>query len=192
MAVGRIIGRKTANLDEAAISRASIESLAENFSDGITAPVFWYLLAGLPGLLVYKMVNTADSMIGHRSDRFRDFGWAAARLDDLLNLIPARLTALLFALVAIPLGKPGAALTTAWRQARNHTSPNAGWPEAAMAGALDVRLGGPRTYPGNLTVDGAWFGDGIEAGPRQIPRALKLGFFAWIVILISAVVWSLS
>ena len=188
-AVGRIIGRETTALDEAAISRASIESLAENFSDGIAAPVFWYLLAGLPGLLVYKMVNTADSMIGHRSDRFRDFGWAAARLDDLLNLVPARLTALLFTAVAVLVGKPGAALVTAWTQARNHTSPNAGWPEAAMAGALDIRLGGPRIYPGNQKVDGAWFGDGNEAGPRQIVKALWLGFFSWLVILLGVAGW---
>ena len=146
-AVSMIVGRETAQLDEAGIARAAIESGAENFSDGVVAPAFWFAVGGLPALLAYKMVNTADSMIGHLSDRHRDFGWAAARLDDLLNLVPARLSALLIALGAgAGGGTPRRALDVAWRDAGTHRSPNAGWPEAAMAGALGIALGGPRVY----------------------------------------------
>lgn len=146
-AVSMIVGRETARLDEAGIARAAIESGAENFSDGVVAPAFWFAIGGLPGLIAYKMVNTADSMIGHLSHRHRDFGWAAARLDDLLNLIPARLSALLIALAAgAGGGSPRKALDVAWRDAATHRSPNAGWPEAAMAGALGIALGGPRIY----------------------------------------------
>jgi adenosylcobinamide-phosphate synthase len=146
-AVSMIVGRETARLDEAGISRAAIESTAENFSDGIVAPAFWFALGGLPGLLAYKAVNTADSMIGHLSERHRDFGWAAARLDDLLNLAPARLSALFVALAAPAAGgSTPKALAAAWRDAGTHRSPNAGWPEAAMAGALGIALGGPRLY----------------------------------------------
>lgn len=146
-AVAMIVGRETARLDEAGIARAAIESAAENFSDGAVAPAFWFAIGGLPGLIAYKMVNTADSMIGHLSDRHRDFGWAAARLDDLLNLVPARLSAFLIALAAgAGGGTPRGALDVARRDAGTHRSPNAGWPEAAMAGALGIALGGPRHY----------------------------------------------
>ncbi len=150
LAVAKIVGRDPNRLDRAGVSRAAIESLAENFSDAVVAPVFWALLLGLPGLIAYKAINTADSMIGHRSPRHRDFGWAAARLDDLVNWPAARLSALLMALGALLL--PGAdapeALTVAARDARRHRSPNAGWPEAALAGALGFALNGPRAYHG--------------------------------------------
>lgn len=171
-AVARIVGRDVRALDETGICRAAIESLAENFSDGVIAPALAYLAFGLPGIAVYKAVNTADSMIGHRDDRYRHFGWAAARLDDGLNLLPARLTALLLGLAA---GRRCAqALAAAWRYAGAHRSPNAGWPEAAMAGALDLRLGGPRAY-GDMAVAGAWLGDGRTAAtPDDIDRALGL------------------
>ncbi len=143
-AVALIVGRDTGAMDGPAISRAAIESAAENFSDGVIAPAFWYLIGGLPGLMLYKITNTADSMIGHRTPRHAHFGWAAARLDDLLNIIPARLTALL---IAIPHGLVGKRDDIA-RDARLHRSPNAGWPEAAMARALNVALAGPRSYNG--------------------------------------------
>jgi adenosylcobinamide-phosphate synthase len=143
-AVAHIVGRDTAQLDQPAIARAAIESAAENLSDGLIAPAFWFLILGLPGLLVYKIVNTADSMIGYKTPRHADFGLVAARLDDALNLIPARLTALLITIVHLR--------TDAWpiilRDAPLHRSPNAGWPEAAMAVCLNVALAGPRTYAG--------------------------------------------
>lgn len=142
-AVAMIVGRDPERLDADGIARAAIESLAENASDGIVAPLFWGAVAGLPGIAAYKAINTMDSMIGHRTERHEDFGKAAARLDDLANLIPARLTALLFAVVS---SQPRAALEAARRDARCHRSPNAGWPEAAMAGGLGVRLSGPRVY----------------------------------------------
>jgi len=150
-AVAMIVGRNTEALDEAGISRASIESAAENLSDGVIAPAFWYLIAGLPGLAIYKIVNTADSMIGHQTPRHEAFGWAAARFDDLLNWVPARITAFLIALSA-PLagGSIYRAMAVACRDARLHRSPNAGWPEAAMASALGLALGGPRTYGTNI------------------------------------------
>ena len=142
-AVSRIVGRDPAVLDEGGIARAAIESLAENASDGIVAPVFWGALFGLPGILGYKAVNTLDSMIGHRTERHEAFGWAAARIDDVANFIPARLTGFLFVLLA---PRRSEALSCMTRDARRHRSPNAGWPEAAMAGALGVRLSGPRIY----------------------------------------------
>jgi adenosylcobinamide-phosphate synthase len=172
MAVAKIVGRDTAALDAEGVATAAVESLSESLSDGIVAPAFWFLLAGLPGMVLYKLVNTADSMIGHRDARHADFGWAAARADDLMNLLPARLTAVLLALAAGP-QRCGAALGTAWRDARRHPSPNAGWPEAAMAGALGVRLGGPACY------DGVWMerpvlGRGRAASPHDLARALGL------------------
>lgn len=141
-AVGMIVGRDTAALDEAGVARAAVESLAENFCDGVVAPIYWYALLGLPGLLIYKAVNTADSMIGHRTPRYVAFGRPAARLDDVMNFLPARLTA---GLVAAAAGR-FAVWEDAERDARHHRSPNAGWPEAAMAAALGLSLGGPRTY----------------------------------------------
>lgn len=147
-AVSRIVGRDPSALDEAGIARATIESLAENASDGIVAPMFWGALFGLPGILGYKAINTLDSMIGHRSERHEAFGWAAARIDDAANFIPARLTGFLFVLLA---SRRPEALSCMTRDARRHRSPNAGWPEAAMAGALGVRLSGPRIYHGSIT-----------------------------------------
>ncbi|MBW7963143.1 adenosylcobinamide-phosphate synthase CbiB [Bradyrhizobium sp. BR 10261] len=157
-AVSRIVGRDPAALDEAGIARAAIESLAENASDGIVAPVFWGALLGLPGILGYKAINTLDSMIGHRSERHEAFGWAAARIDDVANFIPARLTGFLFVLLA---PRRSEALSCMTRDARRHRSPNAGWPEAAMAGALGVRLSGPRIYHGKTT-DEPWLNGGAR------------------------------
>jgi len=170
-AVSMIVGRDPANLDEAAISRAAIESLAENTSDGIVAPLFWGVLFGLPGIVGYKAVNTLDSMIGHRTERHELFGWAAARIDDVANLVPARLTGLLFALVS---GHPMDAMSCMIKDARRHRSPNAGWPEAAMAGALGVRLCGPRFYHGELA-DEPWLnGAARDPAAVDIARGLKL------------------
>jgi adenosylcobinamide-phosphate synthase len=188
-AVAMIVGRDPETLDEAGICRAAIESLAENFSDGIVAPAFWIGLGGLPGGALYKAINTADSMIGHRTPRHEAFGWAAARLDDLVNLPASRLSAGL--IVAAAALHPGAsargALRAVLRDAARHRSPNAGWPEAAMAGALGLRLAGPRIYGGTRVAD-AWMGDGrAEAGPADVERALALyrtacgGLFALVV-----------
>ena len=175
-AVSRIVGRDPQSLDAHGVCRAAIESLAENFSDAVVAPVFWYVIGGLPGLLLYKTVNTLDSMVGYRNDKYRAFGWASARLDDVLNLIPARLAGLIIALAALfaARGNPIRALGTMLRDARNHKSPNSGWPEAAMAGALGLALGGPRKYPG-LVVDEKWIGSGrARAEFTDIDRALHL------------------
>jgi len=185
-AVSHIVGRNTDNLNGSDIARAAIESLAENTSDGIVAPAFWLAIFGLPGIAVYKVINTADSMIGYKSDKYLSFGWAAARLDDLVNLLGARLTGLLFA-GAASLTNPLASarsLSTIWHDAQKHTSPNAGWPEAAMAGVLDIRLGGPRSYDGRM-VDLPWMGDGREdLQVDDINRALKLYNQALILLMI--------
>lgn len=165
-AVARIVGRDPLSLDAHGVGRAAVESAAENFSDGLVAPVFWYLLAGLPGLVLYKAVNTADSMIGHRSPRYRAFGWAAARLDDGLNLVPARLAGVLLALTTGR--RTGGVLAGMWRDAGLHRSPNAGWPEAAMAAALDLALAGPRRY-GAEVVDDPWLN---PAGSRTVEPAV--------------------
>ena len=175
-AVAHIVGRNPASLDEAGVARAAIESLAENFSDGVVAPALWCGLLGLPGIVGYKAVNTADSMIGHRTPRYGDFGWAAARLDDVVNLPASRLAALWLILAAAL--QPGASARDAQRavrrDARRHRSPNAGWPEAAVAGALGLRLAGPRVY-GETRVADAWMGDGrAEANAADIHRALAL------------------
>lgn len=163
-AVSHIVGRDPASLDAAGVARAAAESAAENFSDGFVAPVFWFLLLGLPGLLAYKAVNTLDSMIGHRNARFEAFGKLAARLDDAANFLPARLAGLLFVLAALLL--PGASAGSAWRSmlrdAPKHRSPNAGWQEAALAGALGLALAGPRQYGGQVVED-HWMGDGRRA-----------------------------
>ena len=175
-AVAMIVGRNPQSLDEAGVCRAAIESLAENFSDGIVAPAFWLGLGGLPGIAAYKAINTADSMIGHRTPRHLAFGWAAARLDDLVNLPASRLTALL--LVGAAALDREADARGAWRAVRRdahkHTSPNAGWPEAAMAGALGLRLAGPRIY-GEMRVEAPWMGDGrAQTTAADIRRALAL------------------
>jgi adenosylcobinamide-phosphate synthase len=175
-AVSMIVGRNPAFLNEPGVARAAIESLAENFSDGVTAPVFWTAVAGLPGGAAYKAINTADSMIGHRTPRHEAFGWASARLDDLVNLPASRLSALLLVAAAavMPEGDAAAAARAVRRDARHHRSPNAGWPEAAMAGALGLRLNGPRTY-GTVRVDDRWMGEGrAEADADDIDRALRL------------------
>ncbi len=174
-AVSLIVGRDPDSLDESGASRAAIESCAENFSDGVTAPVFWLALLGLPGLIAYKTINTADSMIGHRSEKYRDFGWAAARLDDLVNLAPARLAGLLLSLAApVARGSIASALKATWRDARHHRSPNAGWPESAMAGALGIKLAGPRRYAEGLVDDPYLNADGRDATPADIRRALRM------------------
>jgi len=175
-AVSHIVGRDTAGLDSAGVARAAIESLAENFSDGVVAPVFWLVVGGLPGAVLYKAINTADSMIGHRTPRYASFGWAAARLDDLVNLPASRLTALL--LVAAAVLRKDASAGDAWRAVRRdaarHRSPNAGYPEAAIAGALGLALAGLRVY-GGLPLNDAFIGDGRrEANAKDIRRALAL------------------
>jgi adenosylcobinamide-phosphate synthase len=175
-AVSWVVGRDPNALDEAGICRAAIETTAENFSDGVVAPAFWYLIAGLPGILVYKTVNTADSMIGHRTPRHEAFGWAAARLDDLLNLIPARLAGAFVVAAAFVTGTDARSAWTAMlRDASWHRSPNAGWPEAAMAGALGLALAGPRSYASGCIED-AWMNESgrKEPHPDDIARALRL------------------
>jgi len=178
--LARIVGRDTAAMDRPAIARGAIESAAENLSDGVIAPAFWFLVGGLPGLLLYKVTNTADSMIGHRSARHEEFGWAAARFDDLLNLIPARLTALL---IALPHG-----LMRRWpeiaSEARLHRSPNAGWPEAAMARVLGIALSGPRSYGGEMRDYPYVNATGQkDIGPDQIDAACAVLWRVWAVAL---------
>ncbi|MCA1424448.1 cobalamin biosynthesis protein CobD [Bradyrhizobium sp. NBAIM16] len=181
-AVSRIVGRDPASLDEAGIARAAIESLAENTSDGIVAPVFWGALLGLPGILAYKAINTLDSMIGHRSERHEAFGWAAARIDDVANFIPARLTGFLFVLLAPQRSEALACMT---RDARRHRSPNAGWPEAAMAGGLGVRLSGPRIYHGNATNE-PWLNEGAR-DPRAADITEALTVYRRAMLLVAGV-----
>ena len=175
-AVAHIVGRDTELLDEAGIARAAIESLAESFSDGVVAPVFWMAIAGLPGAALYKAINTADSMIGHHTERYEHFGWAAARLDDLVNLPASRLSALLL-IAAAALRRDGTAAEawrTVWFDAPRHRSPNAGYPEAAMAGALGLSLGGPRTYDGERIEDATMGNGRWDATAADIRRALAL------------------
>ncbi|MBA4047822.1 MAG: cobalamin biosynthesis protein CobD [Sphingomonas sp.] len=178
-AVARIVGRDTGALDEAGVALAAIESLAESFCDGVVAPAFWFLVAGLPGLLACKAINTADSMIGHRNDRYRWFGWAAARSDDVVNWVPARLSGLMIAVAG------GGGFALMWRDARHHASPNGGWQEAAMAGALGRRLGGPVSYDGEAAAR-AWLGDGAMPEAADLARALwiyrRACLLLWVVI----------
>jgi adenosylcobinamide-phosphate synthase len=185
-AVAEIVGRDPDELDEAGVSRAAIESLSENFSDGVVAPVFWMAVGGLPGGLAYKAVNTADSMIGHRTDRFRAFGWAAARFDDLVNLPASRLSALLILIAACVVrdASPSGAWAAIRGDARRHRSPNAGYPEAAMAGALGLALAGPRSYGGAIVED-ALMGEGGRraANAADIRRALRLYWIADLILL---------
>ncbi len=193
-AVARIVGRDPKTLDEAGVSRAAIESCAENFSDGVVAPALWFALLGLPGLLAYKAVNTADSMIGHRSDRHRAFGWASARFDDLVNLPASRLAGALIAFAApFAGGQIKQAFAVMRHDAGRHRSPNAGWPEAAMAGALGLALAGPRHYPGYPVDDPFLNADGRgDAGADDIDRCLRVyagacaGLFALVVIAAAA------
>ena len=187
-AVARIVGRETSALDEHGVARAAIESCAESYSDGVIAPIFWYLLLGLPGLMAYKAVNTMDSMIGHKSERYAAFGMVAARLDDALNWLPARISGALVVCAAlfVPGAAPGRALRLMLRDARKHVSPNAGWPEAASAGALDLALLGPRRYAGGVA-KAEWLGDGrAQATIADIRRMVAL--FAIACILASGLV----
>ena len=180
-AVSMIVGRETDRLEQDGVARAAIESLAENFSDGIVAPIFWFVLFGFPGLVVYKIVNTADSMIGHKNERYMWFGWASARLDDLLNLAPARLTMLLLLLSPFKTsaGQQSSSTSAVWKaiikDAPKHRSPNAGWPESATAGRLGIALSGPRYYGAEL-VDEPFVNDGgkVDIGATEISDALKL------------------
>jgi len=179
-AVAMIVGRNPQVLDESGVARAAIESLAENFSDGVVAPIFWVSLGGLTGGALYKAINTADSMIGHEDKRYAAFGWAAARLDDLVNLPGSRLAALWLILAAglTPGASAQGAVRAVRRDAAKHRSPNAGWPEAAMAGALGLKLAGPRVY-GQTLVEDAFMGDGRrEASVADIRRAVGLYRFA--------------
>lgn len=195
-AVSMIVGRDPEQLDEAAICRAAIESLAENFSDGVVAPAFWTGIFGLAGGVAYKAANTADSMIGHRSPRHEAFGWAAARFDDLINLPASRLSALLFILAAffIEGASPGDAWRAVRRDAKYHRSPNAGWPEAAMAGALGIALAGPRSYGGKM-IDARYMGEGgtpylnvwhihVAVKLMQIADAMLIGLFGFLALVI--------
>lgn len=175
-AIRHLVSRDPNSLDAPGVARAAVESLAENFADGVAAPVFWFAVAGLPGLCAYKAINTADSMIGYRTERHAAFGRAAARLDDVAGWIPARLSGLMVAAAAAVTGNDATrALRVMWRDAASHTSPNAGWPEAAFAGALGLALGGPRSYPGQGRKEHWIGGDGKRRyGPRGIARALRL------------------
>lgn len=167
-AVAMIVGRDVAALDEAGVARGGIESLAESFCDGVVAPLFWLLVLGAPGVWAYKAINTADSLIGHREPRWCAFGWAAARIDDAANLIPARLAGVLLCLGG------GGGWRVMWRDCRRHASPNAGWPEAAMAGVLDVALAGPVTYDG-VVHHKPWIGGGGRQAARgDVARALHV------------------
>lgn len=175
-AIRHIVSRDPMSLDDHGVARSAIESLSENFSDGVVAPAFWYLIAGLPGILGYKAINTLDSMIGYKTDRHRAFGMVAARIDDAANWIPARISGFIMVVAAVfsPGASPAKAFRVMIRDARKHKSPNAGWPEAAMAGALDFAIGGPRKYPGGITV-GTWIGDGrARLGHQDIRRAQML------------------
>ncbi len=187
--VAKIVGRDPHTLDESGIAKAALESLAENTADGITAPIFWYAVAGLPGIVIYKAINTADSMIGHKSEKYLHFGWAAAKLDDLVNLPASRLTGLAFAAAAWFISKANAkvALTSMWRDAGKHQSPNAGWPEAAMAGALGLKFGGPRQYDGEM-VELPYMGNGrTQMTASDINKGLELYDRALLILLGAAV-----
>lgn len=184
-AVAMIVGRDVQGLDRQGVSAAALESLAESFNDGVVAPLFWFLIGGLAGLFAYKAVNTADSMIGHKEPPYRHYGWAAARTDDLMNLIPARIAGLLIALCGLR------GLRVMFRDAGKHASPNAGWPEAAMAGALGVRLGGPATYDG-AAYDRPTFGDGAAPSSHDLARGLRLYLAACVVLAVGLALGGLA
>ena len=177
--VAMIVGRDTGDMTQSDVARGAIESAAENLSDGVIAPVLWFAIAGLPGLLVYKITNTADSMIGYKTTKYLEFGWAAARFDDLLNLIPARLTAIIMWLAT---QRPPAAAII--KDAPLHRSPNAGWPEAAMAHGLDIALSGPRHYHGEVKDYPFVNADGArQLGPDDIDRAVAVLWKTWAIAL---------
>src|SRR4051812_2860447 len=177
--VSMIVGRDTQQLDASGVSAAALESLSESFNDGIVAPAFWLLLGGLPGLFTYKVLNTADSLIGHKEERWRAFGWAAARADDVANLVPARIAGTLLVIAG------WAGLLVMFKDASKHASPNAGWPEAAMAGALGVRLGGPTAYDGVIH-ERPVFGTGPTPGVQHLIRGLRVYIMAclllWLIV----------
>jgi adenosylcobinamide-phosphate synthase len=183
--VAQIVGRDTTSLNESGVAGAALESLAESFNDGIVAPAFWLFVGGLPGLFAYKALNTADSLIGHREPRWRMFGWAAARADDIVNLIPARLAGALLAIAG------GGGLLIMWRDAPKHASPNAGWPEAAMAGALRIRLGGPAAYDGVMH-ERPVFGAGSSPTVDDLKRGLRVYVIACGLLWLTAVVAGLA
>ena len=184
-AVAHIVSRDTRALDETGVARAAIESAAENLSDGVVAPVFWLLIAGLPGLLIYKAINTADSMIGYENQRYAEFGWAAARLDDALNWVPARLTAGLIALAHLRFDIAGVVR----RDAPLHRSPNAGWPETAMAVCLNVSLAGPRSYDGKIRDFPLVFAEGAPVlGATDIKRAVTALWKTWALTLVTVII----
>ncbi|KQI69264.1 cobalamin biosynthesis protein CobD [Loktanella sp. 3ANDIMAR09] len=187
-AVAMIVGRETATLSEPATARAAIESAAENLSDGVIAPAFWFAVAGLPGLLVYKITNTADSMIGYRTPKYADFGWAAARFDDVLNWVPARLTAALIWATA----PSRRSIAPIMAEAPLHRSPNAGWPEAAMAHVLGIALSGPRSYDGALR-DYPFVNPGgrHHIGPSDIDRACRTLWLTWALAVFATVIVTL-
>ena len=179
-----IVGRDPETLDEAGVCRTAVESCAESYSDGIVSPIFWYVVLGLPGICAFKAVNTLDSMVGHLNEKYRDFGWASARFDDFANWVPARLARWFLVLAAAPF-RWADGHRAAWimlRDAKKHHSPNAGWPESAMAGALGLKLLGPRVYPGEV-VEAPWVGEGTaEATPDHIGQSLKLYAVAVLVV----------
>ena len=188
--VSKIVGRDVEALDQSGVAKAALETLAENTADGIVAPAFWYALLGLPGIVAYKAINTADSMIGHKSEKYLAFGWASARMDDVVNWIPARLTGLLFAGAALLNYRSAAknALTSMWRDARKHRSPNAGWPEAAMAGALGLKFGGPRDYQGEV-LELPVMGDGREQlVASDVNAGLQLYEYTMVLLLAVAII----
>ncbi len=189
-AVSHIVGRDTKALEEEEVARAAIETLAENASDGVIAPLFWLLIFGLPGIAVYKAINTADSMVGHLNARYADFGWASAKTDDVVNWVPARLTAILFCLAAIitPGASARAALKAVLHDAGKHKSPNAGWPEAAMAGALHFGLGGPRAYGGEVLNLPSMGTGRRHLGPNDIRKSITLYAVALMITFIIVVV----
>lgn len=182
-----IVGRDTADLDESEIGRACVETVAENCNDAVVAPLFWFAAGGVAGLWTYKAISTLDSMVGYRNDRYRDLGWASARLDDLAALAPARLTWLLIAAAALVSGeRPGGALRIGWRDGRKHPSPNAGWGEAAMAGALGVQLGGPATYGGVPSFKPLLGDPGGPNGPATVRRSVRVMHAAAVIAVLVA------
>lgn len=188
VAVSMIVGRDPKTLDSAGVARATLESLAENTSDGIIAPLFWGAVFGLPGIAAYKAINTLDSMIGHKTPRYQEFGWFSARLDDWVNLIPARLSGALFALAS---RHPLRAARIMLRDARAHRSPNAGWPEAALAGALDIRLSGPRVYENHIAHE-PWLNAGAQDPAAETISAglslyLRVVFMAGLMLAVAAI-----
>ena len=191
--VGKIVGRDISAMSEGDIARAAVETTAENLSDAVIAPAFWFVVGGAPGILVYKMVNTADSMIGYRNAKYLGFGWAAARLDDLLNIVPARLTGLLICVAALRWGHGRLAFRTMWAEGKHHASPNSGRPEAAMAGAIDVWLAGPRRYGNRVRQARKFNVSGRDADREAIDRCLgvmRVVLVVVVMMLVAGILWA--